>query len=160
MKAQGITYDFVARDSNGCVVDRWTETNLVPDVGRDFIAEHGMTGANWYIGLFTANRYPIYQDTMATFIADCAETSNYTSGANSRIPLFGTLANGVYTNGSTPAVFSFTASTSIAGGFVTNGAVRNTTDGVLLSVERNETVRVMGAGYNLTVVASIPVNTH
>ena len=154
---QGFTYHIEHRDRCGRLKGRWALQNLVPDAGRDYVVAHGLSGTAWYIGLYTANRAPLANDTMTSFMADCAETSNYTTTANARLTLTGVETSGVFSNVASPAVFTFTVDTTIFGSFLSSGATRGTTSGTLLSAALRGTSKLVEAGDSLTVVSGIPV---
>lgn len=135
---------------------KWVEEfhNLLPDVGRDYIMNAAMNGGSqystWYIGLYANQRTPVVGDTMTTLIADCGEISAYSGGARKELA-DDALSGGIFSNAGTPAEFTFTAQTTVRGGFISSGSVINNNSGLLLSAGLLPTAKTLEAGEILKV---------
>lgn len=157
MNEIGFTYDYALRDSIGVVLDTWTNHNLIPDVGRNYIIANGLSGGTFYIGIYSVSRTPVAADTMPIFISSCGELSNYATTNSARMSMIGKSAAGIFSNILSPAVFTFISPGDIYGGFVCTDPTISSTTGTLISEESLSTVKHVLAGNTLTVVASIPV---
>ena len=160
----GFVYRYECIDKDGNV--KWTmrEENLIPDVGRDYFLNAGLNGgtqySTWYIGLYEANRTPVSADTMTSLIADCQESTSYTTTGNARLTLNDdALSAGVWSNVGSPAEFTFTASKTIYGGFVSSNATRSSTSGLLLSAVKNSSPKTIETGEILRVTAGLSLIT-
>ena len=156
----GFIYDFQIHDERGSLIDAWIQHNVLTDAGRDYLATYGVLWEPLYIGLYTSNYNPVHTDTMLTMIALCGEATSYTTSNNVRLAWNTQLSNGAYSNVLAPAPFLFAAPTDIYGGFTTTSPTRSGTDGVLLSAERNPTVKHLSAGNTLRVIAAIPFTNY
>ena len=127
--------------------------NIIPLAGINYMLSAAMTGGaqftNWYIGLFTANRTPITADTMASFLADCAETNAY--GASRLSANLPSVLDGVISSVANPTVFTFASAATIQGGFITSGFTINNTSGLLISAVKFSSPKVISAGELLRV---------
>lgn len=138
----GGVYTVECRDKDGNL--KWSEAmhNLVVNVGLKDMNDKYFTGsaytATWYLGLVTGpgagNTYAA-ADTMASH-AGWTEDTGY-SQATRPAASFGaatTADPSVITNSGSVAVFSISATTTIAGAFLTSDNTKGGTTGVLFSV--------------------------
>lgn len=159
----GFTYTVEIVRADGTVRESETIDNLIPDVGLTYLLTAAMAGgsqaAAWYIGVFGNSRAPLPGDTLTTFLADAGELTSYTTTGGERLPLVADpIANGVYSNDGTRAVFTFPTGATVRGGFISSNALQGGTTGTFLSAtlftspkipEAGEAVRVL-AGLSLT----------
>lgn len=160
----GFVYSWECVDAHGRKKWAMQSKNLIPNVGRDYILNAALNGgvqfSTWYIGLYEANRTPIATDTMASFIADCQEITTYTSTGGLRLELQDApLSDGIWSNATSPAEFTFTATKTVRGGFISSNAVQGATAGLLLSAVQNSSPKVVENGEILRVVAGLTLLT-
>jgi len=153
-------YHFESYSPDGVLLAEWEQRNLIPDAGRDYLLNSALNGASqlstWYIGLFGANRTPASADTMTLFLADCDESTAYTTTANARLALTpDALSGGVWSNVGTKAEFTFASADSIYGAFITSGGTRASTAGLLLSATKFDTMQAQPIGSILRVSAGL-----
>lgn len=121
------------------VVDIAQACNIIPTEGRNsilgvaFNAQAQVT--TWFCGVFENNYTPIAGDTMATFPAAAGEVTVY---AEATRPIWNEAAPsaGVITNSANPAVFTFTATKTLFGAFMSSVSTKGATTGVLVSAAK------------------------
>lgn len=161
LKIGGIfTYEHV-RD--GEVIDTWSEPNIVVDEGLNYALgtafASGTASTNWYIGVFKNNYTPQSTDVIATFpgsgIAN-ESTTEYTESVRPTWTQAG-VSNKSITNSASPSVFTFNATASIYGAFLTNSNVKGGITGKLAAASKFSSVRSMLAAdvLNITYALSI-----
>jgi hypothetical protein len=161
----GFTYKFELFGRDGELKWSHEQENLIPDAGRDYIINAAVNGgaqvSTWYVGLFEANRTPAANDTMTLFLADASETADYTTTGNARLTITpDALAAGVWANVGTPCEFTFTTAATLHGSFITSGATRASTAGLLLSAVKWPSAKTAAIGDVLRVTVGfsmIPV---
>jgi hypothetical protein len=131
----GFTY-LIEHVRAGVVIDREVVHNLMPTEGLNFVQsalfKAASIPATWYIGLFEANYTPVAPDTMATFPGTATETTAYDE--TTRVAFVpGSVSGGACDNAASKAEFTFNASKTIYGGFVSSVATKSSTSGTLLS---------------------------
>jgi hypothetical protein len=148
---------------NGVVIDTEVVDNIIPDEGRDYLMNAGLNAgtqfSTWYIGLYENNYTPVDGDTMATFPASAGElTTSYDETA--RVTLVdGALDDGLWGNVASPAEFTFNATKTVRGGFISSGSVKNGTTGVLLSAVKAGTAKNVEDTDVLRVTAGITLTS-
>lgn len=151
------TWKHIGKDGNVLLVDRsW---NLIPNDALDYIIGSSIKGAsqytNWYLGVFTANRTPVADDTMTTFMADCSESAAYGSASRTAIT-FSSPDDGVISNIAAPITLTFASAASIMGGFITTGVTIGSSTGLLLSAVKRTSPKVISeAGEKLEVTLGL-----
>jgi hypothetical protein len=118
----------------------------------------GAQVSTWYLGLYEGNYTPSVSDTAATFSSMATETSGYTSA--SRLAWApGLVAAGVLDNSSTKAEFTFNTPKTIYGGFMSSASTKGATSGVLMSLVRFSSPRVLDTDSVLRVTAGITLTS-
>lgn len=158
----GFEYRFECFGPDGKLKWEFTEHNLLPNEGRDYILHAalltGPTFGSWFIGLYEGSYVPQVTDTMATFVAAATETTAYSETTRGAL-VPDALSGGVYINGASPATFTFTAAKTIRGGFISSGSVKGGTTGVLLSAVLATSPKTVAVGDQLRVTAGVALAT-
>lgn len=158
----GFVYTFDCFSPAGELLWSMREENIIPDEGRDYILNAALNSGSqfgtWYIGLYEGSYTPVAGDTMATFPASATEITAYSEAA--RVTLVDDpLAGGVFINSTTKAEFTFTAAKTVRGGFISSGATKGGTTGVLLSAVLASSPKTVGIGEVLRVTAGLSLVT-
>lgn len=146
----------VVRD--GKIVDREVVHNLVPTEGMNHILntvlKAGTQVPTWYVGLFQGDYIPETSDTMSTLPTEAVEATQYSGAVR---PSFtpGAVTGGAVNNSAAQTVFTFTGAATVYGGFISSSNVKGGTSGVLLSVVRFATPKVLDADAELRVTAGL-----
>ena len=68
----GFVFDFEIVGLDGAVRDKFSQENIIPNVGRDYMLNAALAGgsavSSWYIGLYENVRVPVASDTMVTLL--------------------------------------------------------------------------------------------
>lgn len=145
---------------DGTVIELEPVDNLIPQVGVDQLAGL-ITGASaainsWYVGVFAGNYVPTSSTTAADLPTNAAEATGYSETAR---PAWNKAYDGVslITSSANRASFTFTADTTLYGGFLVSSAAKAGATGVLLSIARFTTPYVIPAGsvFKLGVAISL-----
>jgi hypothetical protein len=162
MAEQGFIYTVECIDKDGNV--KWTEQvhNIIPTEGWNYFINAAMANAvrysSWYVGLYVNNYAPVAGDTMATLAVSGSESVAY-SEPNRPAFTLDPVANGLVTNYIAPAEFTFTADTTLRGGFITSSSVKGGTTGLLLSAALFSTPRSVLTGEGLRVKAGVQLTS-
>jgi hypothetical protein len=147
-------YVFELFDANGNKKDEWIQKNIVVDEGINKVLNM-LSGAqaqiaSWYIGIFEGVYTPVASDTALTFPTSATETTAYSETVR---PTWTTAVTSTktLTNAASKATFTFTASKTIQGAFVTSSSVKSSTGGVLLSAVLFSSPKTVGLGDQLQV---------
>jgi len=157
----GFTYRVeVVRD--GQVVDSEVVDNLMPTEGLNHILNVLLKGAaqnaSWYIGLYEGAYTPDAASTAATFPAAATEVTAYAE--TNRVLFQGsTVSGGQSNNSAARAEFTLSANKTVTGGFIASAPGKGATSGVLLSVVRFSSPKVVEAGSVLRVTAGVSLNS-
>lgn len=141
--------------------DEDEETNLMPQEGVDFFAAlflaDGVTpNANWYMGLFEGNYIPTRLTKAADLPGLVGECVAYSQIARPRW-------NGVYDGASlihnevSKTIFSMTADKTINGAFIVSDSTKAGGGGVIVSIARFESPKILAAGTDFGVVSALPL---
>jgi hypothetical protein len=120
----------------GRIIDEWTQENIVTNEALNHILGVVLGGASqittWYLGLFSGNYTPVATDTAASLPGNSTEASGYSAATRQQwIPA---AASGqAITNAASRASFTFTATQTIYGAFMTSSSVINGTSGTSFS---------------------------
>lgn len=159
----GFVYYFECVSPSGEVLWRTRQENLLPTEGILYLMNAGLNlGAqfgNWYVGLYEGNYAPVATDTMATFVASSTEITTAYSEAARPLLVDDAIVNGLFANTTTNAVFTFTATKTVRGGFISSGSVKGGTTGVLLSAVLSSSPKTVNAGESLRVVTGLSLIT-
>ena len=150
-------YEFRHLDRFGSVVSKDRFCNLIPKVGRDYMMDalfgSGTKLPGFFIGLIGAAGYvPAFTDTPAYLAANASEITNY--GAV-RPAFNAAVVEDSWSNSAAPATLTFTAQTTVYGGFLQSNNAFNSATGVLLSTAKASSPRVFDAGESLQVVTAL-----
>jgi hypothetical protein len=148
---------------NGVVIDTEVVKNIIPAEGITYILNAALNGGSqftsWYVGVFEADYTPLTGDTMATFPASATEsTTAYDETARVAF-VDDALAGGLWSNAGSPAEFTFNATKTIYGGFITSGSVKGGTTGVLVSAVKAGTSKAVVDNDVLKVTAGITLSS-
>lgn len=153
----GFVYDLeIIR--NGIVIARRRVRNIIPTEGRNSILSVAFNGGaqvtTWYCGVFENNYTPVAGDTMAAFPAAAGEVTAY---AEATRPIWNEAAPsaGVITNSANPAVFTFNATKTLYGAFLSSGSVKGGVTGVLVSAGKFTAPKGVDAGDIGRLTASV-----
>jgi hypothetical protein len=153
----GFTYT-IETVRNGVVVDTEVVHNIIPTEGINYLLNVGFKGgaqnATWYLGLYSGNYTATSADTMAAFPAAATESVAYAETARQTFTS-GSVAVGSLDNSASVATFTSNAAQTIYGGFMSSSSVKAGTSGVLASVVRFGSPKVLGIGDLLKVTAGI-----
>lgn len=156
----GFTYE-IQHVRAGEVIDSEVVSNLMPTEGKNYVLNAALKGGStynsWYVGLFEGDITPVIGHVMSTFPTDATECTAY-SEATREVLTLGTVASGAVSNSASPAEFTFNATKTVYGCFVSNVGTKSATTGPLISAVRfssskavvsGDIIRVIG-GFTLT----------
>lgn len=157
----GFTY-LVEVLKDGVVVDSEICHNLLPTEGANHMVGVTFKGqtpvSQWYVGLYEGNFTPNVGDVAATLPALATECTSY-SGATRVAFTPGAVAAGAVDNTAARAEFTFTAAKTVYGGFISSAPAKGATTGVLVSLVRFASPRVMDVDSILRVTAGFTLAT-
>ncbi len=152
----GLVYTVDVLDKHGNVVDTETVHNVVPTEGLNHTLGVVFKGVsqvpNWYLGLYEGVYTPGPADTAATIAANATECSAYAEATRVAF-VSGAVAAGSVDNSASRAEFTLNANKTIYGGFLISSSTKGGTNGVLLSVVRFTSPKVLESGSVLRVTA-------
>lgn len=154
----GLKYTFTLRHTDGSV-EVWEETNLLPQVAVDHIASL-LRGAGaspistWYVGIFENNYVPVSSVTAADLPGVVGECVAYSQATR---PSWVNTYNGVSVidNLASKAVFTLTADKTLYGAFLVSASTKGGNTGLLLSIARFASAKVVPNGSELSVSAQL-----
>lgn len=161
----GFEYTGEIVNADGVVTDRFTDHNLIPQVGVNHIVSlirgSGAPIASWFLGLFEGNYVPTSGVTAADLQSTVQESLAYDEASR---PAWTHAFDGVgvIDNLANRAVFTFNAPKTIYGAFLISNSVKGGTTGTLLSIARFASPKPVEAGgeFRLTSgITLIPTNT-
>ena len=147
---------------DGKVIASEVIQNLMPTEGSTYFLNAallaGAQTSTWYVGLFENNYTPVITDGMALFpgASYANETTAYTETVRQTWQN-DSISSGVLVNSTNKAVFTFNATKTIYGAFLTSTNVKGGTSGVLLSAAKFASPKSVSATDILRVVAGIAV---
>lgn len=154
----GLRYDITIKYPDGRV-ESFVEHNLLPQVAVDHIASlirgAGATPiSSWYVGIFENNYVPTNSVTAADLPGVVGESVAYSEATR---PAWVDSYNGisVIDNVASKAVFTFTADKTIYGGFIVSTNTKGGNTGLLLSIARFSTPKVVPTGAEFSVSATL-----
>lgn len=156
-------YTFRCFDPHGCLKWEWTEKNLIPTAGRDYIIAAAFAAGSqfgtWYISLYSGAYTPQLTDTAANYPSNATEITTAYSEANRPTLVPDAPGSGLYTNTGSPAVFTFTTTTTVQGGGLHSNSVKGGTTGILVSVVSAPSPKTANAGDVLNVIAGVALTS-
>ena len=124
--------------------------NHLLDVGL-----HGTTPVSpWYVGIYEGNYTPLATDTAATFPASATECTAYTEATRQEY-VEAVAAAQVTTNAASRATFTFNATKTIYGAFLTSVSTKSATTGTLLAADKAATAKAVTSGDQLLITYAI-----
>lgn len=152
----GLVYTVETLDKEGRVIDIEVVHNLIPTEGLNHTLGVLFKGASqvtsWFLGLYEGVYTPTAADTAATIAANATECSAYAE--STRVPFVsGSVASGSVDNSASRAEFTLNANKTVYGGFLVSSSTKGGTNGVLLSVVRFTSPKVLESGSVLRVTA-------
>jgi hypothetical protein len=145
--------------NHGVVTESSIEHNILPQQSVDHIASLIRGGgatpiSGWYLGLFENNYVADSSVTAADLQATVGESTAYTQTA--RLPWTNAYDGvGFIGNASSTAEFAMNASKTIYGAFIVSNATKGGTAGILLSLARFSTAKVVENGTVLRITAGL-----
>jgi hypothetical protein len=147
---------------DGVVVDSEEVYNLMPTEGVNHMLGVTLVGASqvttWYAGLYEGNYTPVIGDTAALLPSLAVECTTYV-GTTRKTWTPGSVAAGVVDNSAARAEFEFNATKTVYGGFLSSAPAKGATTGVLISVVRFSSPRVLDSGSILRVTAGMTLTS-
>lgn len=142
----------------GLVVDAEEVHNLMPMEGLNHtlgvLLNNGVQASSWYIGIYEGNYTPTGSETAASIASAATETTAYAETTRvafvGAAPLAGTMSNAA-----SRAEFTLNADKTIYGGYMISSAAKGAVSGVLLSLVRFSSPKVLQAGSILRVTAGV-----
>lgn len=145
---------------NGEIIDQWQEKNIVVDQGLNYILDAALSGASvnttHFVGLFSNNYTPI----SSTVITNLTEVnSKYNETTRPSWTEAGVTSKTI-TNTASPAAFTFNASETVYGAFLSSSNVKGGTSGNLIAASKFSASRsvlstdVLQVTYTLTASSS------
>lgn len=135
------------------------QRNLIPTQGRDYIFSSALLGGSqfstWYLSLYSGSYTPQLTDTAANYVANATEITSAYSEANRPTLVPDAPGSGIYANSGSPAVFTFTADTTVRGGGLHSNSVKGGTTGILLSIVAAPSPKAVEAGGQLKVTSGL-----
>lgn len=143
--------------ATGAVVDRVVKHNRIPQGGIDFLLQSPFGDvppiSTWYCGLFRNNFVPVAGTQASDLPSVMGEFVDY-SEANR--PLFDRQYNsGTMDNFASKAVFTPTQDATVYGSFIVSNPTKGSNTGVLLSVARFNTAKVLSQGQEARLVCGL-----
>jgi hypothetical protein len=145
----GFTYLVEVVRPDGSVDHSQTEEvrNLMPTEGMNHMLNTQFRGgaqvATWYIGLYAANYTPTLSDVASTFATTASEVTALYDEANRVAFVEAAAANGAIDNSASRAEFTFNGAATVYGGFISSAAAKGALTGVLASVVRFASAKVL-----------------
>jgi hypothetical protein len=130
-------FNVTAYDPQGNVKWRETMTNIVVNVGLDYALDTTLNGATqsstWYIGLVDGASSPTFDagDTISSHAGWSVNTDYGESGRQTWSN--GAVSNQSIDNSGSPASFSISATTDVAGAFLVDDSTKGGTNGTLFA---------------------------
>lgn len=139
----------------GQEIERSNTFNLIPNEGLGYALDvllHSGTAkpSNWYAAPFEGNYTPVATVTAATIVAAATECTAYSESTRVAYTAAAS-ASQVSSNSASLANFTFNATKTIYGAFITTTATKSATTGKLLSAARFSTSHAVQSGYVLSL---------
>jgi hypothetical protein len=156
----GLRYVCEVIAPDGIVLQRGEHTNLIPQVGVDYLAGLFMgisvPVTDWYVGIYEANYVPVRSVKSSDLPGTVGESTAYTQ---SERPSWNKEYDGVgkLTSINGRAEFTFTADKTLYGGFVVSQPAKGGNSGVLLSITRFPTPYTVPAGSTFRLYQEVNV---
>lgn len=156
-------YEIELLSPQGEVLSTQCVENITPLEGRNYILNAAFGKAtqqrNFHIGLFEGDYVPTDNLKAATLPAEAVECTAYTAVSRPTFVCEAT-ATGVVSNTANQVEFTFNATKTVYGAFVTTAASKGATEGVILSAVRFRSPESVNDGSVLRVRAGFSlVNT-
>lgn len=155
----GFRYDF-EQIRDGVVVDQWSENNLMPTDGIDYILGAAILGAaqvsQWHLVPYEGAYTPLPTDDAANLPADATECTTY-SGATRPLLVLAANGPGVVDNSASRAELTFTAAKTVHGVFISSNPAKGSTTGVVPSAVRFASPKTVASGDILRVRTGLQI---
>lgn len=154
----GFVWDGELVGPDGEILQRGTDTNIIPQVGIDFLVSlirgTGTPNSGWYVGVGEGDYVPTSNITSAGLQSQVGESTAY---SETERPLWDNTYDGVsiITNLDSRAEFSFTAAKRLHTGFLVANSTKGSAAGTLLSIARFMTPYDVPAGSTFRLGVSI-----
>lgn len=140
------------------LVDKWSSHNLVVNEGLnhmlDVVLHNGTQVTTWYVGVFEGNYTPVAGDTAATFPTNATECTAYDEATRQAYNEAAPSSQSI-TNSASKATFTFNASKTIYGGFLSSVSTKGGTTGTLMAADRAATSKLVVAADQLLVTYTL-----
>lgn len=154
----GFVWDGELVGPDGELLQRSTDSNIIPQVGIDFLVSlirgTGVPNSGWYVGVGENDFVPTGAATSAGLQSQVGESQAY---SESDRPLWDNTYDGmsIITNLDSRAEFSFTAAKRLHTGFLVANSTKGSAAGTLLSIARFSTPYDVPAGSTFRLAVSI-----
>lgn len=134
--------------------------NKTPQQGVDFIASlilgNGVPISTWFMGVFEANYVPTGNEKASDLPGLIGECTAYSQASR---PAYNGVYDGVSVidNLATKAKFNFTADKTLHGAFIVSNSTKAGGSGLIISIVRFPSPRVIAAGTEYSLGAAIPL---
>lgn len=118
--------------------------NIITNQGLNHALDvilHGTTAVSpWYVGVFEGNYTPVAGDTAATFPANATESTAYDEATRQEY-VEAAASSQSTTNSASKATFTFNATKTIYGAFMSSVSTKSSTAGTLLAANKAGTAK-------------------
>lgn len=137
---------------DGKIIDEFSCPNLVVNEGLNALLNIMFAGSTqitaWYIGLFEGNYTPVAGATAATIVAAATECTAYTQSTRQAFDEAAASSQSI-TNSANRATYTFNATKTIYGAFLTSLSTKSGTTGTLFSAAKFFTAKNVESGDEL-----------
>jgi len=154
----GFRYDWELFDKDGQLVEKWSDMNLMPTQGLNYMLETSFRGgapsSTWYIAVYANDYTPTPAITAAAFASTAGECITYTPALR---PAFtpSAASAGAIDNSAAKAEFVSTATTTLYGGAIMSSSGKGATTGSIASIVRFSSPKTFATGSTLRVTAGL-----
>lgn len=158
IKSSGFQYRFRLLNQDGSIADEWAGRNLIPQDGLAFLLQSPFGAAapisTFYAGLFRGNVIPTAGLKATDIPSNLQEFVGYSQPAR---PLWNRVFDSVGTqdNAASKAEFTCTVDATLYGSFLGSDSAKGGGNGLLLSVVRFPSPKMVTAGQTLQLIAGI-----
>jgi len=154
----GLVYTVEVVNKNGEVSQIETIHNRIPTEGLNHVLNTVFKGgaqySSWYLGLYEGTYTPTDGDTAASVASSATECTAYAESTRQAFTS-GAVASGTLDNTASRAEFTMSANKTVYGGFLVSSSTKGGTNGVLLSIVRFSSPKVLESGSTLRVTAGV-----
>ena len=153
----GGIFSYELRRKDG-TVETWENHNLVVNQGLNHILDvvlHATAAVSpWYVGIYEGNYTPLATDTAATIVAASTECTAYDEATRQEY-VEAAASSQSTTNSASRATFTFNATKTIYGAFLSSVSTKSATTGTLLAADKAATGKAVTSGDQLLVTYTL-----